>query len=53
VRKLNILEEAPASFAVVHFGVTSPLSSKLAYADFTYYTERTEAKVKNLEGALT
>ncbi len=30
VRKLNILEEAPASFAVVQFGVTSPLSCKLA-----------------------
>jgi hypothetical protein len=30
VRKLNIMEEAPASFTVVQFGVNSPLSSKLA-----------------------
>ncbi|MFO0001470.1 MAG: hypothetical protein ACK559_10085, partial [bacterium] len=30
VRKLNILEEAQTSFAVVQFGVTSPLSCKLA-----------------------
>jgi hypothetical protein len=30
VRKLTILEEAPASFAVIQFGINCPLSFKLA-----------------------